>query len=111
MVIIYGTGFFIYVGILSVLKTIKFAMRYMEGIMLRDHLCEIISMNGHAPLENKCDNTEDSFGEDQFLKYNMNNGGKKGFKLLGNTGFLCDNESITVAVIRHTIENTPCTRA
>jgi hypothetical protein len=49
----------------------------MSYIILRGQLCDIIVLNVHAPTEDKCDDTKDSFHEelegvfDQFPKYHM----------------------------------------
>jgi hypothetical protein len=67
-----GTGLVIYGGIISGFKRVEFVTGCIEGLILRGHLCEIISVNVSAPVENKCDDTKDSFCEDQFTKYHMN---------------------------------------
>jgi hypothetical protein len=47
----------------------------MSFIILRGCWCDIIALNVHAPTEDKCDDTKDSFYEElegvfnQFLKY------------------------------------------
>jgi hypothetical protein len=47
----------------------------MLYIILKDHLCDIIVLNGHAPTEDKDDVIKDSFYEeleqvfDQFPRY------------------------------------------
>jgi hypothetical protein len=49
----------------------------MSYIKLRGRWCDIILINVHAPTEDKCDDTKDSFYEelggvfDQFPKYHM----------------------------------------
>jgi hypothetical protein len=49
----------------------------MSYIILRGRWCDIIVLNVHAPTEDKCDDTKDSFYEelggvfDQFPKYHM----------------------------------------
>jgi hypothetical protein len=49
----------------------------MSYITLRDRWCDSIVLNVHAPTEDKCDDTKESFCEelegvfDQFPKYHM----------------------------------------
>jgi hypothetical protein len=65
-----GTGFFSYIrGSYQ-----QFVSDRMSYITLRGRWCDIIVINAHAPTEDKCDDTKDSFHEelegvfDQFPK-------------------------------------------
>jgi hypothetical protein len=54
-----GTGLVIYVGIISVFKRVEVVIGCIEGVILRGHLCEIISVNVGNPVESKCDDTKE----------------------------------------------------
>jgi exonuclease III len=72
-----GTGFFVRKRIISTVRRVEFVSDGMSYITLRGRWCDIIVLNVHAPTEDKCDDTKDSFyGElervlDQFPKYHM----------------------------------------
>lgn len=51
--------FFMYVGIISVFKRVKLVIGCIRSQILRGYLCEIVYMNVDAPVENKCDDTND----------------------------------------------------
>jgi exonuclease III len=72
-----GTGFFVHKRIISAVQRVEFVSNRMSYITLRGRWCDIIVLNVHAPTEDKCDDTKDSFCEelegifDQFPKYHM----------------------------------------
>jgi exonuclease III len=70
-----GTGFYVHKRIISAVKRVEFVSDRMLYITLSGRWCDIIVHNLHAPTEDKCDDTKDSFYEelegvfDQFPKY------------------------------------------
>jgi hypothetical protein len=68
-----GTAFFIHKGIIPPVMRAQFVSDRMPYIILSGHWCDIV-LNVHAPNEDKCDDTKDSFHEelecvfDQFPK-------------------------------------------
>jgi exonuclease III len=72
-----GTGFFVHKRIISTVKRVEFVSDRMSYITLRGRWCDIIVLNVHAPIEDKCDDTKDSFYEelegvfDQFPRYHL----------------------------------------
>jgi exonuclease III len=72
-----GAGFFVHQRIVSAIKRVKFVSDRMSYIVLRGRWCNIIVLNAHAPTEEKCDDSKDSFYEelegvfDHFRKYHM----------------------------------------
>jgi hypothetical protein len=50
--------------ILSVVKRAEFVSVRMTYIVLRAHCCIIVALNVHAPSEEKCDDSKDSFYEE-----------------------------------------------
>jgi hypothetical protein len=72
-----GSGFFVHKRIISAAKRVEFVSDRMSYITLRGRWCDIIVLNVHAPTEDKCDDTKDSFYEElegvfnQFPKYHM----------------------------------------
>jgi len=56
-----GTGFFVHKGIISAAKMVQFINERMSYITLRDHLCVIIFLNVHAPIEDKNGDTKNTF--------------------------------------------------
>jgi exonuclease III len=71
------TGFFIYKRFISAVKRVEFASDRMSCIILRGRWCDIITLNDHAPIENKTDDMKDRFYEEleyvfnKFPKYHM----------------------------------------
>jgi exonuclease III len=69
-----GTSFFVHKRIILAVKRIEFVSDRMSYMTLRGRWCDIIVLNVHAPTEDKCDGTKDSFYEelegvfDQFLE-------------------------------------------
>jgi hypothetical protein len=61
----------------SAIKRVEFISDRMTYIMLRGCWCNIIVLNAHAPTEEKCDDSKDSFYEEleqvfhHFPKYHM----------------------------------------
>ena len=51
-----GTGYFVHQRIASAVKRVEFVSDRMSYIVLRDHWCNIIFLNEHAPSEEKRDN-------------------------------------------------------
>jgi len=72
-----GTGFFIHHRILSAVKRVEFVSDKVSYIVLRGRWCNIIVLNVHAPSEDKCDDSKDSFYEkleqafEHFPRYHM----------------------------------------
>jgi hypothetical protein len=66
-----GTGFFVHKRIISAVKSVEFVSDRMSYIALRGRWCDIIVLNVHAPTEDKCDDTKDSFYE-ELRVYSMN---------------------------------------
>ena len=58
------TEFFIHHGIVSTVKTAEFVRDRMSHIVLRGHWCNIIVLNVHTPIEEKSDDSKDSFDEE-----------------------------------------------
>jgi len=52
-----GTGFFVHNRIVSAVKTEEFVSDRASYIVLRGHWCNIISLNMHAPSEEKSDDS------------------------------------------------------
>jgi hypothetical protein len=71
-----GTDFFVHKTIISAVQRVEFVSDRISYIILRDLSCDDVP-NVHAPTEDKCDDTKDSFYEelegvfDQFPKYLM----------------------------------------
>jgi hypothetical protein len=71
------TSFFVHKRIISAIKRVEFVNDSMSYITLRGRWCDIIVLNVHAPTEDKCDDTKDSFYKelegvfDQFPKYHI----------------------------------------
>jgi exonuclease III len=59
-----GTAFFVHKTIISAVKRVEFVSDRMSYITLRGRWCDIIVLNVHAPTEDKCDDTKDSFYEE-----------------------------------------------
>jgi len=72
-----GTGFFVHHRIVSAAKRVEFVSDRVSHIVLRGRWCNIIVLNVHAPSEDKCDDSKDSFYEeleqvfDHFPRYHM----------------------------------------
>jgi hypothetical protein len=56
-----GTGSFVHQRIVSAIKRVEFVSERMSYIVLRDRWCNIIVLNVHAPMEEKGDDSKDSF--------------------------------------------------
>ena len=65
-----GTGFFVHHRIVLSFKRVEFFSDRLSYIALRGRWCNIIVLNVHAPREDKCDDTKDSFTRNwsRFLK-------------------------------------------
>jgi exonuclease III len=59
-----GTGFSVHRQIISVVKREEFLSDRMSYLILRSYWYDIIVLNVHAPTEDKCDDTRDSFYEE-----------------------------------------------
>jgi hypothetical protein len=70
-----GTSFFVHKRIISAVKRVEFISDRMSYIILRACWCDIIVLDVHAPTEDKCGDTKESFYEElvfeQFPKYDM----------------------------------------
>jgi hypothetical protein len=72
-----GKGFFVHQRIVSAIKKVQSVSDRMSYIVLRGHWCNINVLNVHAPTEQKCDGSKDSFYEGleqvfyHFPKYHM----------------------------------------
>jgi hypothetical protein len=72
-----GRGFFVHQRIVSAIKRLEFVSDRMSHIVLRGHWCNIIVLNAHVPIEEKDDDSKDSFYEelegvfDHVPKYHM----------------------------------------
>jgi hypothetical protein len=53
-----GTGFSVYMIIISAVKKVEFVSVRMSYIILRGRWCHIIVLNVHAPIENKSDDVK-----------------------------------------------------
>jgi hypothetical protein len=109
------TGFFIHHRKVSVTKRVEFVSDRMPYIVLRGRWYNIIVLNVHAPTEEKCEDSKDSFYEeleevfDHFAKYhikillgdfNANVGRKDTFKLtIGNESLHQDSNDNGVRVV------------
>jgi hypothetical protein len=51
-------------GILSTVKRVEFVGDTVSYIVLRGRWCDIIVLNSHAPTDDKCGNSKDSFREE-----------------------------------------------
>jgi hypothetical protein len=59
-----GTGLCKHKGIISVVKRIEFIGDRLSYLMLRGCWCDDTVLNVHAPTEDRCDDTKDSFMTD-----------------------------------------------
>jgi hypothetical protein len=72
-----GTGVFVHKRFISAVRWVEFISDRMSYIILRGHWRDIIVLNVHASMEDKTDDTKDSFYKepecvfDKFPKYNM----------------------------------------
>jgi hypothetical protein len=56
-----GTGIFVHERNILAVKRVDFVGDRISYIILRSRRCDIIVLNVHAPTEDKCDDTKDSF--------------------------------------------------
>ena len=72
-----GTGFFVHHRIVSAVKRVEFVSDRVSYTVLRGRWCNIIVLNVHATIEDKCDDSKDRFYEklgqvfDHFPRYHM----------------------------------------
>jgi len=59
-----GTGSFVHHRIISAVKRLECVSVRMSYIVLRGRWCNIIVLNVHAPIEEKSDDSKDSFYEE-----------------------------------------------
>ena len=77
IIINWGQAFFVHRRIVSAVKRVEFVSDRLSCIVLRGHWHNIILLNVHAPSEEKCEDSKDSFYEEleqvfgHFPKYHM----------------------------------------